>query len=229
MFSRKHKITNEADKPIVLAVESLHGDLALPFLQKLESDLTANAFTPISVLLPQSGSVEKLKPLLQKKSLGQNPKTGASLSSFERLFSLESKSFAGEVSPVLLLNNGNLASSAWYATQIEDVPQRIQFYRWIDEFEYHDLGLQRPDLTVYIDILPQHALLPDLPPKPVCWDSEILPVMEVLRDRYLEVSGLLPNVKVVRGYDNDLLLPDQIIYNQIWELVRRVVLKKPTK
>ncbi len=226
------KKTEEKSFPphFLLAVESLHADLCTPLLHSLQKELVAQGVETKVVLLPSEQSVAALRPILiQLKKQHPTQKVNAVLSILERALSLSGlmqNDGQEEVSQATLLNNGSLASMAFFASALEDSVDRIALYRFLDEFEHTDLALPRPDLTLYIDILPEHVTISDRPPVPAGFDPRQLPEFTLLRERFLEASKLLPKIKIVPGHQDGLLLPDVSIHNKSWELVRRVVLGK---
>lgn len=235
MIFKKKQDNITVSEPLIVAVESLHADLCLPFLKLLQKELVSQGVDGKILLLPSSQSLEKIKPLLSKKTFFANsPKSLAVLSAFERKLTFEehmkSSRSNSEAGPeVWLINNGSLSSQAYFASLYTEKSARVSFYKFIDEFEYVELGLPRPNLTVYVDILEEHVNLPDPAPVPAGFVIDDLPSPELLRSRFLEVANLLPQVKIITGSSQGLLLPDQVIHNQIWELVRRVVLAKNIK
>lgn len=209
-----------------IAIETLHADMAVPFLQKLQAELVAQGLESSILLLPETESLEELKPLLVQKSLLASPKSAAMLALLERGLTLKRHIEKLGSGQVVLLNQASLSGLAWYGSLLEERSARVKLFKWLDELEYMDIARKRPDLTLYIDILPEHLVSPDEPPKPAGWAYSSLPNPDILRQAYLEAAALLPSTKVVQGFQNGLLLPDQNIYNKIWNLVRRVVLPK---
>nr|MBP9686297.1 hypothetical protein [Candidatus Doudnabacteria bacterium] len=126
---------------------------------------------------------------------------------------------------VVLITGGLLHSAAWAGVLFSESPDRVALYRWLDELEHIVLSQRRVDLSIFVDIMPEHIDLQERVYCPVGWGSKPAPEIEALRACYVEAANLLPKTKVITTSREGLLKPDSEIGNEVWNLVRRIVLK----
>lgn len=80
--------------------------------------------------------------------------------------------------------------------------ERVNFFKWLNTLEFEVLNIPKPDLTIIIDN-----------PK----------IQSEIRKSFQGFAKLYPNTKLVNL--GPFSQNSQNIHNQIWELVRRIVLK----
>lgn len=59
---------------------------------------------------------------------------------------------------VIISDRYTTSNIAHQAQKIEGYEDRIQFAAWLKEFEYEIMGIPKPDLVIYLDILPEISL-----------------------------------------------------------------------
>lgn len=134
----------------------------------------------------------------------------------------------------IVLANRYVSSNAGHqGAKIPDALERIKFFKWLDNLEYHTFNIPRPDLTIilHLPVLQSLELIkkgheakgtkPDL-------HDQNLEHLQHAEQVYLEIAELFPNTKLVECFEDGRLLTPQEVHAKIWELIRRIVLKNNT-
>jgi dTMP kinase len=141
------------------------------------------------------------------------------------------------------LNEGKIVISNRYVTanaghqggKIVEHAERVKFFRWLDNLEYGTFGIPKPDLNVILHI-PAEKTVQLMDNRRKTADEKSVHKKKDLHEAdlehlknaekvYLEIAKLFPNTKLVECVKNGQLLTPAEIHNQVWELVRRIVLK----
>lgn len=212
-------------RPLVVALEALSPDVLHAQLILLERELYTAGCTVRRLAFPSEGAEHKVPAFFSEPQLLQSAQSIGLVAAVDRGSVLSGLEASQDSSEVVLLTGGLLHAAAWTGVLFSEGPDRVALYRWLDELEHTVLGQRRVDLSLFIDILPEHIDLQEHVYCPVGWGETPAPEIEVLRACYLEAASLLPKTKVVAASRDGLLKPDSEIGNEVWNLVRRIVLK----
>ncbi len=212
-------------RPFVVALEALSPDMLHAQLELLERELYTAGCSVRRLAFPSETAEQKVPALFAEPQLLQSAQSVGLVAAVDRASVLSGLESVPSTTEVVLLTGGLLHSAAWTGVLFSEASERVALYRWLDELEHAVLGQRRVDLNIYVDILPEHIDLQEHVYCPVGWGSRPAPEIEVLRACYLEAANLLPKTKVVAASRDGLLKPDSDIGNEVWNLVRRIVLK----
>lgn len=59
---------------------------------------------------------------------------------------------------VIICDRYTTSNISHQAQKIEDYEERLKFVEWLKDFEYHIMGIPKPDLVIYLDILPEISI-----------------------------------------------------------------------
>lgn len=212
-------------QPIVVGVESLSVDTLHTQLESLEQEFAANGFMIRLMKFPSHSAEENIPGLFAAPELLQSGQSVGVVAAVDRAKSFSQPLSAATQPEALLFTGGVLSTAGWLSTGLPEYSERVSLYRWLDELEYAVFSRRRPDLTVFLDFLPDHVDIAEIETLPVGWGDRALPTIGELRERYLEAARLLPGTKVLSCFRGTLLKPDAEIRNELWNLVRRITLK----
>ncbi len=112
----------------------------------------------------------------------------------------------------------------------------MKFFKWLNNLEYDIFGIPRPDLNIILHVPAE--LAQELAKKK--WQEQRhqlggkntdlhesdLEHLQNAEKVFLEIAKLFPNTKLIECTENGRLQDPQTIHNKVWELVRRIVLKR---
>jgi dTMP kinase len=137
------------------------------------------------------------------------------------------------------LNQGKIVLSDRYVTanaghqgcKIADEAERLKFFKWLDNLEYNIFGLPKPDLNIILNMpyMTAHKLIQSRKSEENWIDSvheKNLTHLRLAQNVYLQIAQLFPNTKIVECMEGKNLLPENLVHNELWELVRRIALKE---
>jgi dTMP kinase len=112
--------------------------------------------------------------------------------------------------------------------------ERLKYFKWLNNLEYKIFGIPKPDLNIILHMPAETAneLMEERHKKSGAEEKrkdiheEDLDHLKASENAYLEIAKLFPNTKLVECVEGDELLLPQEIHNKVWELVRRIALKK---
>ncbi len=218
---------NSASKQgVIIALESISGDVLTTQLNELEAELVATGLTVKHMEFPSPRSKLHIPAVFETPGLLEAPEAIAITSCLDRIVGLASTIKTQLESEVILLTGSPLSTAAWLATLVPEYTERIMLYKWLDELEHKVFAQKRIDLTILLDHDPKYIDLADAVIPPAGWENRPAPEIELLRRSYLEAGKLLPNTKIIGCEKSGLLKPDTDVHNEIWNLVRRIALKK---
>lgn len=223
-FKTAHNQSNK--EGVIIALESVSGDMLATQLQALEAELITIGLTVKRMEFPTPRAKSHIPGLFEMPLLLNSPEAVAIASCLDRTVSLMDATKIQPESEVILLTGSQLATAAWLATLRVEHTERIMLYKWLDELEHKVFSQRRIDLTILLDHDPRHIGLTDAVIPPCGWENRPAPEIEVLRKSYLEAGNLSPNTKIVSCEKRGLLKPDTEVHNEVWNLVRRIALKK---
>lgn len=127
------------------------------------------------------------------------------------------------------------ANAGHQGGKIESRPDRIKYFKWLNEFEYNLLGIPKPDLNVilHVPVKVSLKLIKNRPDKKL---EHLKDKKKDIHERdvkhlanaekvFLEISELFPNTRVVECFEHEKLLSPVEVHNKVWNLVRRIVFK----
>lgn len=137
---------------------------------------------------------------------------------------------------IVISNRYVTANAGHQGGKIADDVDRLKFFRWLDNLEYNIFGIPKPDLNIILHMPAEMAQ--KLVDKKSADDRKYvngkkrdlheadLKHLKNAEKVYIEISKLFPNTKLVECVKNGELLNPKEVSNKVWELVRRIVLKK---
>jgi dTMP kinase len=138
-----------------------------------------------------------------------------------------------------IMEEGNIVIADRYVTsnaghqgaKIVSKNERIKYYRWLEQLEYNYFGIPRPDLNIILHV--PTTVTAKLIAERSKRDNRSMDLherdLEHLRAAervYLEIAALFPNTKLVECVEKGKMLGRQQIHGKVWDLVRRIALKK---
>lgn len=211
---------------IVIALESLSGDVLTAQLRGLEAELLSAGFLVQRLEFPSTNAKEASPGLTDEQRLLKTSRALGIVASVDRARILTNLTEDGaKTSEVVLLTGSLLSTAAWLATLELEHGERVALYRWLDDLEHGVFIQKRMDLVVLLDCLPEHIDVQDAVILPVGWGNRGVPEAAALRTTYIEAAKLYPGTKIISCHRDGLLKPDSEIENELWNLVRRIALK----
>ena len=86
-----------------------------------------------------------------------DPRVSATLFAADRFESKNEMIDWLEEGRIIILDRYVSASMLHQGAKIDDPDKREEFFRWLDHVEYEIFGMPRPDLTIYLDVPPEHS------------------------------------------------------------------------
>lgn len=211
---------------VTIALESISGEVLTTQLKELERELISAGFVVRRLEFPSQQAEVGATSLFKYPELLATPEAVGLASALDRVAVFYEAYKTQSESEIILLTGSQLATAAWLATLVREHRDRIGLYKWLDELEHKVFTQRRIDLTILLDHDPKHIDMQDAIVSPAGWLERTAPEIEILRNSYLEAAKLLPNTKIVACERAGLLRPDTEIHNEIWNLTRRIALKK---
>ncbi len=212
-------------RPLVVALEGISPDLLQVQLSMLEQELHTAGVVVRRLAFPTQKAAEHVPALFQAPELTSAPQSLGIIASLDRAMWAVGHQEATPDKELILLTGGPLYTAAWAGSLLEESAERVALYRWLDDLEYGVFHGRRIDLTVFVDMLPEHIDIHEQVWCPAGWGDRPAPELEQLRTAYVEAANLFPKTKIVSASREGLLKPDSDIGNEVWNLVRRIVLK----
>lgn len=140
-----------------------------------------------------------------------------------------------EEGKIVVSNRYVTANAGHHGGKIADQDERLKFFRWLNELEYKIFNLPKPDLNIILHV-PAEMAQKLVEQKSADERKYVSGKVHDLHEAdlthlknaekvFLEIANLFPNTKLIECVKDGKLLTKQQIYNKIWELVRRIVLK----
>jgi dTMP kinase len=211
----------------LIVIDGIDGSGKTEQIQRLQEALEFSDFQVSLAKFPDhdSHSGKLIAELLESKEKLKPEATAI-------LHAVNHTELAGEIKKELALGKivivqryvlANLVHNSMNFLTKED---RVKFYKWLDHLEFGIFGIPKPDLNIILDMgetLAHKNIREAHKPR----ENQSVNYLEKCRKIYLEVAKLLPNTKLVECSKNGEMLSLDAIHNQIWEIVRRLVLNKP--
>lgn len=137
---------------------------------------------------------------------------------------------------VVISNRYVTANAGHQGGKIADDIDRLKFFKWLDNLEYNIFGIPKPDLNIILHMPAEMAQ--KLVDKKSADDRKYvngkkrdlheadIKHLKNAEKVYIEISKLFPNTKLVECVNHGKLLAPEEVHNKVWELVRRIALKK---
>ena len=137
---------------------------------------------------------------------------------------------------IVISNRYVTANAGHQGGKIADDIDRLKFFRWLDNLEYNIFAIPKPDLNIILH-MPAETAQKLVDQKSASDRAYVNGKKRDLHEAdikhlknaekvYMEISKLFPNTKLVECVKNGKLLSPTEVSNRVWELVRRIVLKK---
>lgn len=233
-------IWKKTEQPITqsgkfIVIEGADGTGKTTQVQLLAKTLGSYEYNGVVFDFPQYAEVSSalLSNYLKGKYGQLNPEAASILYAVDRFdasFAVREHLKEGRI----VLANRYVSSNAGHqGAKINDATDRIKFFKWLDHLEFTTFNIPRPDLTIILHLPVEMSL--DLIKKgheakgtrPDLHDQD-LEHLQRAEQVYLEIAELFPNTKLVECSEDGRLLSPEEIHAKVWELVRRMVLKKNT-
>jgi len=127
---------------------------------------------------------------------------------------------------ILLLDRYVTSNMLHQASKIDNREEREKFLSWLEKFEYEDLSLPRPDITIFLDLKPEISkkLRENRSVLKVGGDKDIHEADSDYMKKCYERGILLAkqkNWEIIKCYENDEIKS----IDEIHEEIKKVVLK----
>lgn len=209
----------------IIAIESVSSEVTQTLFASVEQELVTAGYQVRQIEFPTSNAQENIPSLFALPAALDSEELVGFVAALDRGVLLGHPKNGVEVPEVVLISGSRLATAAWLATGIPEYNDRVSLYRWLEKLDQALLKTPRTDLTVYIDVLPNHVEQIEEASAPAGWLHRKKPAIVDLRESFLEAAQLTAGVKVVPAHKNGKLMPDGEIHNRVWNLVRRIALK----
>lgn len=136
----------------------------------------------------------------------------------------------------IVISNRYVASNMGHqGSKIQKEKERINFYKWLDKFEFEILQIPRPDLNIVLQVPAEIAQkLVDKKDKRKylkgarrdIHEADIMHLKQAER-AYLEIVKLFPkNFLLIECMENKRLLSIEEIHQKIWQIVKKIINQK---
>lgn len=219
--------TNKLEKKLgaIIAIESVSTEVTQTLLASIERELTTAGFAASVVELPTKQAEQNIPAVFEFPDLLDNHEVIGFVAGLDKCIELKSLSARVQQGEIILLTGSRLAVAAWLATEMLEYNSRVILYRWLERVDQVLLKVPKIDLSIYVDVLPEHVNDIEHVSAPAGWLNRAVPSTVSLRDSFLEAAQLTAAVKMVLAHKNGKLMPDGEIHNRVWNLVRRIALK----
>lgn len=136
---------------------------------------------------------------------------------------------------IVISNRYVTANAGHQGGKIADNFQRLKFFKWLNNLEYHIFAIPRPDLNIILHM--PAAMAQKLVDKKSAGDRQYvngkkrdlheadIKHLKNAEKVYQEIARLFPNTKLIECTVHGKLLSPGEVHNKVWELVRRMALK----
>lgn len=142
---------------------------------------------------------------------------------------------------IVVSNRYVTANAGHQGGKIKDDFERLKFFKWLNNLEYHIFAIPKPDLNIILHVPADMAQ--KLVDKKTKSQREYangkkrdlheadIKHLKSAEQVYQEIAKLFPNTKLIECVQGGNLLPPDEVHNKVWELARRIALKdiKPIK
>lgn len=125
----------------------------------------------------------------------------------------------------LVIANRYISSSKAHLGANLDVDRREEFMRWLDELEYQENGMPKPDLTILLKVDPKVGQENALKDHKVDIHEKSIEHEEKAAKIYFELSQSEENWVVVNCMENDKMSPEEEIHRVILKIMEERIFK----
>lgn len=219
--------TNKPEKRLgaIIAIESVSSEITQTLLSSIERELATAGFAVSVLELPTKQAERNIPAVFEFPDLLDNNEVIGFVAGLDKCVELKTLTARVQEGEIVLLTGSRLAVAAWLATEVDEYNNRVILYRWLERIDQALLKVPKIDLSIYVDVLPEHVSDIEHVSAPAGWLHRKMPRIAGLRDSFLEAAQLTAAVKLVLAHKNGKLMPDGEIHNRVWNLVRRIALK----
>lgn len=221
----RSKKENSSRQGKIIAIESISAEVTQTLMASIEQELITAGHQVRQIEFPTSQASQNIPAVFELRHALESEDLVGFVAALDRAMLLVPPVGRAAEQEVLLVSGSRLATAAWLATSIDEYNDRVGLYRWLEKIDQVLLKIPRVDVTVFVDVLPNHVGQIEQTSAPAAWLDRKKPSIVDLRDSFLEAAQLTAAVKVVPAHKNDKLMPDGEIHNRVWNLVRRIALK----
>lgn len=135
----------------------------------------------------------------------------------------------------ILLNRSTLSNAVYQGARCKE-DEREEFIKWIDQLEFNQLNIPRPDLYIVFDVPPKQSKInvakkghrDYVGDKADVYESNS-DFMSNVRDGYLKSEKIFNNVVVINCMGKDGMLPPETIENLVMEIIKKGNIKSNKK
>jgi dTMP kinase len=227
LSSRTEKIFTPPGKFIV--IDGTDGSGKATQTQLLIEELNHSGYEAVKLEFPRY--TETSSALLQKYLAGEygtmHPHAASVLYAVDRFDASKDVRRMMEEGKIVIADRYVTSNAGHQGAKIESKSERVKYYRWLEQLEYVYFGIPRPHLNIVLHVptditlqlIEKRGREKDIHEQ----DPNHLRAAERV---YLEVAGLFPNTKLVECVIEGKLMTPQEVHGKVWELVRRIALKK---
>lgn len=224
LFSKKKHVPNRGK---LIVVDGIPGSGKTRQIELLSDALQFAGFTVAVAKFPQAESISQqlVNTFVQKGKT--TPKAEAIFFAIDRFEAKQQLQEWLALGTIVLASGYSSTNAAVGGAKLTEPGEQVKFFRWVMNLEHDTFGLPLADLNVILNISPQTALMlgKDLEQHIKGSKQEQLRVLTAQAKAYVHLAKLYPQTKLVQcAYKDNLFTPEEI-HNNIWQLVRRIVLK----
>lgn len=234
----KSKKTEAPRRGKLIVLDGTDGSGKTTQFKLLVETLEAEGHQVATVDFPQYGSKSAgpLEEYLNGKYGQLNPYAASIFYAIDRFdVSLQIRQWL-EQGKIVVANRYVTANAGHQGGKIEDRFERLKYFKWLDNLEYVTFGIPKPDLNIILHVpaaIAQKLVDKKSPEmrkyangkKRDLHEADLKHLQNAERV-YLEIAKLFPNTKLIECMEGDELLTPQQVHNKVWELVRRIALRK---
>lgn len=222
----------------LIVIDGVDGSGKATQTKLLAEQLVKDGFEIEIADFPQYGkkSAGAVEEYLSGKYGAVDPYAGSvfyAVDRFDASFNIREKLESGKI---VISNRYVTASAGHQGSKIADRPERIKFFKWLDNLEYKIFNIPKPDLNVILHV-PVKVARKLMAKRQETRKFAIEKGKRDIHERdmkhleraekvFLEICGLFPNTKLVECFEDNRLLTPQEVHNKVWYWVRRQVLEK---
>lgn len=209
----------------IIAIESVSVEAVQTLFTSIERELITGGYQVRQIEFPTTNVKQNIPAVFELPHALESEDMLGLVAAVDRAMLLVFPHGGEQSREAVLISGSRLATAAWLATTIDEYNDRVSLYRWLEKVDQVLLKAPKADLTVYVDMLPDHVGQIEQASLPAGWLNRNKPAIADLRESFLEAAQLTAGVKVVPAHKNGKLMPDGEIHNRVWNLVRRIALK----
>ncbi len=127
---------------------------------------------------------------------------------------------------IVLVDRYVTANAGHQGGKIEDKIERLKYFKWVNDLEHKIFNIPKPDLNIILHVPAGVAqtLITKKKGKKDLHEADLQHLKNAERS-FVEIAKLFPNTRLVKSAIDGHMLSPKRIHSQVWELVRRIVLR----